>query len=324
MKFLSITTLLLAILLQYSCDNIGNKTVDQSLVLWYDKPANEWTEALPLGNGRIGSMVYGGTENEIIQFNEETLWTGQPHDYSHEDAHEVLNEMRQLLWNGKQDEAHKLGNERFMSQPFGQFCYQPFGNILLHFPGHDSAVNYSRSLDLEDAISYVHYEVDGVKYTRETFVSQPDQALIVHLESSKKGKLNFTVGLNTPHKKYDISIDGDEKILKGKANNYPQELDWEKNPYPESKLTFEARLKVVNEGGELLLSEDEIEVKNADKVNLSLVAASSFVNYQDISGNPKELCNKYLAEIEDKSYEELKEKHINDYQELFSRVKLDL
>ena len=129
----------------------SDKDFNPSLVLWYDKPATDWTEALPIGNGRLGAMVYGGAEKEIIQFNEETLWTGQPHDYAHNDAHEVLDELRQLLWEGKQREAHKLGNDRFMSQPFGQLNYQPFGKGKIEFPGHNKLNKYRRKLDLENA-----------------------------------------------------------------------------------------------------------------------------------------------------------------------------
>ncbi|MCP4311627.1 MAG: glycoside hydrolase family 95 protein [Bacteroidetes bacterium] len=303
---------------------ISEKEINPSLMLWYDQPAANWTEALPLGNGRLGAMVYGGTAEETIQFNEESLWAGQPHDYAHEGAHEVLDELRRLLWEGKQEEAHKLGNERFMSQPFGQLCYQPFGNILLHFPGHDKATGFRRILDLEDALSSVSYEVEDIGYRREVFVSEPDQALMVRLETSEKGSLSFTIGMDSPHSLYNVSVEGNEIILKGKANNYPQELDRQGKPYPESKLTFEARLKVVTEGGELAQKENRIEVLNADYATLCLVAATSFVNYNDISGDPGALCQSYLADLEGASYRELRDRHMKDFQELMCRVDLDL
>lgn len=184
--------LLICTIFLISCNSTHpEKEINPSLTLWYDKPANGWTEALPVGNGRIGAMIYGGDSTETIQFNEETLWSGQPHDYAHPGAYQYLDEIRKLLWVGKQDEATKLGNEKFMSQPFGQQCYLPFGNILLNFPGHENATNYKRKLDLEDAVSTVVYEVDGVKYKREVFASNPDQALVLHLESSKKKGVNF-------------------------------------------------------------------------------------------------------------------------------------
>lgn len=316
--------LFFTVILQISCGNITEKELDPSLTLWYNAPAANWNEALPIGNGRLGAMVYGGIENEIIQFNEETLWTGQPHDYAHEGASEVLDEMRQLLWEGKQKEAHKLGNERFMSQPFGQFNYQPFGNIKLHFPGHDSAVNFKRNLDLETAISSVQYEVDGIQFKREVFTSAPDQAIVVHIESSKNGNLNFGINLDTPHSKYEIEVLENEIILRGKANNYPNEFDNNKFRYPESKITFEARLKVLNDGGELVVENKTLKIKNANTATLQLVAATSYVNYKDISGNPTELCDNYLKNLKGKSYDALKEDHIRDYQNLFNRVELDL
>jgi alpha-L-fucosidase 2 len=195
---------------------------------------------------------------------------------------------------------------------------------LLNFPGHENATNYKRKLDLDESLSTVQYEVDGVKFKREVFASNPDQAIIFHLESSKKGSLNFSVGLDSPHSNYTVSVDGDEIILTGKANNYPKELDFIGNPYPESLLTFEARLKVVNEGGEITKTENSIIVEDSKSATLYLVAATSFVNYNDITGNPDERCKSYLANLNGKSYESLKTEHIADYQKLFKRVNLDL
>ena len=277
-----------------------------------------------MGNGRLGAMIYGGNTTDTIQFNEETLWSGQPHDYAHPGAYNYLGKIRNLLWAGKQEEATTLANEQFMSQPFGQQCYEPFGNVLLNFPGHENAINYKRKLDLEEALSTVLYEVEGVKYKRETFSSAPDQTIIIRVESSKSKALNFTAGLDSPHSNYTVTVEGDQIILRGKANNYPKEAGPDGFPYPESKLTFEARLKVVNEGGALVQTENSIKVENAKTATLYLVAATSFVNYNDISANPSERCKKYLSGLEGKSYETLKAAHIADYQQLFNRVNFDL
>lgn len=324
MKVLAKTILLLFVFIQLSCNTSTKKNLDPSLTLWYDTPAQEWEEALPIGNGRLGAMVYGGVSEETIQFNEETLWTGQPHDYAQPGAHKVLDQLRQLLWEGKLQEAHELGNDRFMSQPFGQFSYQPFGNIKLHFPGHENALNFKRKLELDNAISKVQYEIDGVVFKREIFASEPDQAVIMHIEASKKGELSFSINLDSPHSKYTISVDGNEIVLTGKANNYHQELDASGNPYPESKLIFEARIKVLNEGGQLKVEGNSISVENANNASLFLVAATSFVNYNDISGDPGQLCREYLDNLEGKSLKMLRESHIADYQNLFNRVGLDL
>jgi alpha-L-fucosidase 2 len=318
--------LILSLTILFSCTRFtgSEKTMNPSLTLWYDKPATEWTEALPLGNGRIGAMVYGETENETIQFNEETLWSGQPHDYANKGARNYLEELRQLLWEGKQDEAHELGNQHFMSQPFGQMSYLPFGNVLLNFPGHQNVTSYQRQLDLENAVSSIFYELDGVQFKREVFASAPDQALIIRLEASENGALNFAAGLDSPHSEYEVTVEDNLVILRGKANDYHNELGRDGKPYPESKLTFEAQLRIEHEGGGLVHYDDSIAVVNARKATLFLVAATSFVNYADISGNPEERCMEYMANLEEKPYQTLKEDHISDYQNLFNRVSLDM
>lgn len=308
-----------------SCDSYqeSEKELNPSLVLWYDEPASEWTEALPVGNGRLGAMIYGGIKEETIQFNEETLWTGQPHDYAHDSAYEVLDELRKLLWNGKQNEAHRLASERFMSQPVGQFSYQPCGNISLVFPDHIDATDYVRKLDLESALSTINYKVNNVRYRREIFASEPDQAIVIHIESSKRGELNFIVGLNSPHSKHDVTVDGEEIVLTGRANNYPEELE-RGGFYPESKLTFEAHLKVINKGGKLEEYERGIKIINANSATLILVAATSYVNFQDISAEPAERCRQHMINLNSKTYKQLIKRHTEDYKALFSRVYLDL
>ena len=315
-------SLILLILTALSCSKQQEKPTDPSLTLWYDEPASEWVEALPVGNGRLGAMIYGRTSEEIIQFNESTLWTGQPHDYSHQDAHEVLDELRKLLWDGKQDEAHKLANEKFMSKPLGQLSYQPFGDILINFPGHDSIGDYKRRLDLDEAISTVSYSVQGVEYTREVFVSHPDQAIFVKIESSEKGKLEFSVELQSPHQQHDIQVHENQVILTGKADEYKQTRG--DQAYPESEVRFEARLRVINEDGNLNSGQNKIEISGASSVTLQLVGATNFVNYQDISADPTAGCTDYLSAIDKRSYDQIKSDHKADHQQLFNRVSIDL
>ncbi len=326
MNFSRFTLLIIVVFFSISCSSYFEMPdeINPSLGLWYEKPASDWTEALPVGNGRLGAMVYGGTQTDTIQFNEETLWSGQPHDYAHPGAAKYLGKIRQLLWNGNQAEAEKLANEQFMSQPFGQQCYEPFGRILIHFKGKYNITNYKRQLNLSNAISSVYYESDGTKFKREVFASEPDQALVVHLEASKNGALNFDVDMDCLHENYLVTVEGDEIILKGRANNYPKEAGPDGFLYSESKITFEARLKVVNEGGGIVQNENSIKVTNAKKATLYLVAATSFVNYNDISGNAEEKCNEYLAKLDGKPYEIVKSEHIADYQKLFNRVEMNL
>lgn len=309
-----------------SCNQIiePERTINPSLTLWYNEPANEWTEALPVGNGRMGAMIYGGTAIETIQFNEETLWSGQPHDYSRPGAYKHLDELRNLLYKGQQEEAHELGNTRFMSQPLGQMSYLAFGNLQLNFPDHTDAESYQRRLNLDNAITTVTYKSDNIRYRREVFASAPAQAIIIRLESSDNKGLSFTAGLNSPHSNYEVVIEDDQIILRGNANDYHKERGGDGQPYPKSRLNFEARLQVETDGGGLIHYDDSIGVVNARSATLYLVAATNFVNYNDISADPSIRCSEYLAGLEGKPYQTLKEEHVRDYRNLFSRVSLEL
>ena len=156
------------LILQFVCAaslilSISNRGYSQSdLKLWYTEPAKEWTQALPIGNGRLGAMVFGGTAEARYQLNEDSLWCGKPHDYAHDGAAEYLPQIRQLLFEGKQKEAEQLAMEHFMSVPLGQMPYQPFGDLKLTFPGHDKVEGYRRELDLDTAIATTTYRVNGV------------------------------------------------------------------------------------------------------------------------------------------------------------------
>ena len=167
------------------------------LALWYDRPAAEWTEALPRGNGRLAAMAFGKTDSERIQFNEDTLWTGAPHDYTHAGAKDSLPAIRKLLFEGKQREAEALALESFMSVPLRQMAYQPFGDLWLDF-GHAEVKSYRRELDLQSAVARVSYQSEGALFTREVFASFPDQVIVVRLECDKPGRLSFTARLSTP------------------------------------------------------------------------------------------------------------------------------
>lgn len=292
--------------------------------LWYDQPSAEWTDALPVGNGRLGAMIYGKTAEEVIQFNEETLWTGQPHDYTHEGAADYLDDLRNLLWEGKQDEAHQLGNEHFMSVPLGQLSYQPFGDLLLQFAGHEDVTNYRRDLDLETAVATVRYEKDGVRYTREIFASHPDEAIFVRLTASEPGALNFSGSLRTPHQRFERSADGNRLILKGQANDYPQAGRNAEASYPKSEVAFEAQLQFFAPDGEISAGDTSIAVANATEATLVLVGATNFVDYQDISADPAERCRNYLSKIDPADYEQIKAAHIDDYRQFYQRLQIDL
>jgi alpha-L-fucosidase 2 len=286
-----------------------------TMKLHYDKAAGTWDEALPIGNGAFGAMVFGGMQEERLQFNHDTLFTGEPHDYAHKGAVKVLPELRRLLFEGKQNEAHQLGNREFMSTSprvgNRQEAYQPFGDLRIAFPGHEAATGYYRDLDLNAAVTSVRYELDGVSYHREMFASYPDQAIVVRLTADQPGALTFQAQLTSPHAGSSTEVEGGEILVLG-------------GQVEKGRTCFEARLEVRIEGGAVEPDGDALKVTGANSATLVLVGATSFVNYQDISGDPAQVCEKQLKAIGTRPYEGLREAHVTDYRKLFESCTLDL
>lgn len=293
-------------------------TATEPLALWYRQPAKQWVEALPVGNGRLGAMVFGGTAEERIQFNEATLWVGEPHNYSHVGASNHLAAIRQLLFDGKQKEAEQLAMKEFMSVPLGQMPYQPFADLRLQFPGHENATDYRRELSLDNGVARTSYRIGAIRYERETFVSAPDQVLVTRLESSLRGQLSFDVTFDCPHWSTVAGAGNNELILAGKLpGTY-------KGGTIENPLRFQARLVVRAEGGKVSCRDGKITVTGADAVTLILAAATSFKNFQDVSGDPALACDQALAGSRKKNYLKLRAAHVVDHRDLFARVSLDL
>jgi len=291
------------------------------LQLWYRQPAKEWTEALPVGNGRLGAMIFGGTENERLQFNDDTLWTGRPHEYQHEGAVEYLPVVRKLLFEGKQREAEKLAGEKMMSVPLRQEKYQPFGDLRLHFPGHGRPVEYRRELDIDSGISTVRYRVGETTFTREVFCSFPDQVIVVRLTCNQPGQLTCTAKLDSLHPNTQTLADNKSLILRGRLNEYMDGRSKSKKP---SVLKFEARLGWRAAGGEAELTDDALEVTGADSVTLVLAAATSYKNFRDVSADPVDACRRTIRAVAGKNYEVLRDAHIADHQQLFRRAAFEL
>ncbi|MHC4888998.1 MAG: glycoside hydrolase family 95 protein [Planctomycetota bacterium] len=296
------------------------------LQLWYSQPAQQWTEALPVGNGRLGAMVFGRVKNETIQFNEDTLWTGIPRYYHNAEAHKYLPTIRKLLFEGKQRQAEQLAMEKFMSIPLRQEKYQPFGRVFLHFselfPLKEECSQYQRELDLDTGVAKVSYQIAGAKFTREVFASAPDQVLVIRLTCDKPSRITFDARMSTPHAKWEILPEAkDTLILSGQVGGYTEGRTKNKRP---SILKFEARLRGATEAGEVTNDEHGIYVEKANAATLVLAAATNYVNYRDVSGDPARRCRKVLEAIKGKSYQELYERHIKDHQRLFRRVGMDL
>ena len=290
--------------------------------LWYQQPAQEWAEALPVGNGRLGAMVFGGTEHERLQFNEDTLWTGQPHEYQHEGAAKYLPTVRKLLSEGKQREAEKLAAEQMMSVPLRQEKYQPFGNLLLDFPGHNEYSDYRRELDIDSGLIRVYYRIGETTFTREVFSSFPDQVIVVRLTCDKPGQLTFTAKLDSPHPDVQTLVaDRNTLALRGQLRDYMNRRTKSKRP---SVLKFEAHLLAIAKGGTLTVSSEKMDVSEADAVTLILAGATSFKDFRDVSGDPTAACRRTIKALSRKSYDALRTAHVADHRRLFRRAALNL
>ena len=291
---------------------------DEPLTLWYRQPAREWVEALPVGNGRLGAMVFGGIDLERIQFNEDTVWTGAPHDYAHVGAATHLGTLRRLLFDGRQEEAEAHAMREFMSVPLRQKAYQAFGAMTLQFPGFDGGEvqGYRRDLNLDTAIASVRFTHDRVTYTREVFASWPAQAIVVRLTADKPGRISFTAGLESPHDGAGIVADRDGRVsMTGRVGGTPGHA---------SVIRFEARLRVEIEGGARESADRTVTVSGADTATLILTGATNFRHYRDVSADPAHRNDQTLQRLFGQSYELLRSVHVIDHQRLFRRVSLDL
>ena len=296
-----------------SCGAAEPAAPAKPLSLWYRQPAREWVEALPVGNGRLGAMLLGGVARERIQFNEHTVWTGEPHDYAHPGAYKHLATLRTLLFQGKQAEAEKLGMEEFMSVPLRQKSYQAFGDLLLDFPNisENETSEYRRELDLDEAIASVRYTHRGVVHTREVFASWPAQVIVVRLSASRPGSVSLEASLSAAHKEAAVSaLSKNELSMAGRV--------------ADSAIRFEARLLVLAKGGQQEVRGQKIAVTGADSAVLILSGATNFKNFRDVSGNPGQQNDGALAAVRDKPFEQLRAAHVADHQRLFRRVALDL
>jgi len=286
---------------------------EQPLSLWRREPAAAWTEALPVGNGRLGAMVFGGVERERLQFNEDTVWQGSPHDYAHKGAKQFLPKIRELLWEGKQAEAEALSMEEFMSVPLRQKAYQAFGDVIVECPGMNGATvdRYRHEINLDSAVATTSFDIDGVRYQREVFASFPDQVLAVRLSAETPGRVNCRVSLESAHEGSSIETLGTDGLsLSGGV--------------AEGAIRFEARLIARSQGGSVKSADGRIEISNADSAVLLLAAATNFKSFRDVSADPKLSNDRTLARARERSYEDLRAAHVKDHQSLFRRVSLDL
>jgi len=300
---------------------LTNAQQNGELKLWYDKPAKLWVEALPIGNGRLGAMVFGDPTNEVIQLNENTVWAGQPNRNDNLDAKEALPVVRKLIFDGKYKEAQDLVNQKIISKTSHGMSYQPVGNLKLNFPGHDSYSNYYRELDIEKSVASSRYSQNGVNFSTKVFSSFPDQAIIARISADKAGSINFSASMERPTAKDKIPTckvkanGSNELILSGITSDQEG---------VKGAVQFIAKVRIVTNGGTVSATDTSLNVNNADMATIYISMATNFNNYHDISGNANERATSYLQNALKKNYEQALKDHIADYQSYFKRVNLDL
>ncbi len=299
----------------------------QQYRLWYDQPAQTWTQALPIGNGVMGGMVFGTPAVEHIQLNEETIWAGQPNNVVNPHAKEALPEVRQLIFEGKYKEAQALADAKVMPRAVDKnmgMPYQPFGDLYIAMPGHADYRQYERWLDLDNARTIVRYTADGVQYQRETIAPLGGHHVIaVHLTASAKGKITFTANMTSPHENVLV---GSEK-LKVKNEEFASATLLgvsSKHEGLKGKVRFMGRMAVQTKGGKVSGSNGNVSVVGADEATLYLTVGTNVKSYKDITGDEALQSRERLQGAMALGYEALKTLHEKTYHHYFNRVKLNL
>jgi alpha-L-fucosidase 2 len=301
------------------------ENIDPATMLWYTHPADKWQNALPVGNGRLGAMVFGRTDEENIQFNEETYWSGGPYSQTVKGGYKALPEIQELIFKGKYIQAHKLFGRHLMGYPVEQQKYQSFGNLVITFGRTGEVTDYAHKLDLDRALVSTEYEQEGVRFQREVFVTPVDQVIVIRMTSDRAKSHSFVAQLrgcrNNAHSNYATDyfrMDGygsDGLSLAGKSADYLG---------VDGKIRYTARMKAYAEGGKVDVVGTDLIVKDADAVTLYIAAATNFRNFRDVRADPDKRVERVLKALEGKNYENIKKAHIAEHQRLFRRVSVEL
>ena len=302
----TVTTILLA-----TCALIPAKAQTQRL--WYEKPASHWLEALPIGNSHLGAMVYGGVQTEEIQLNEETFWSGSPYNNNSKESKDQLQTVRDSIFAGKEEGAHKLIDQYFIKGPHGM-RYLPVGSMKLNFLRQGGATSiYRRTLDLTSGTVQTVYRIDDVAYERTCFASQADNAIILHMKASQAGALSFTIDFDSPLK-------ATRQVNSHQLSAIVEGVEQEGVP---AGLQAECRISITSDG-EVMDNAENMRVSNATTATIYITAATNFVNYHDVSGNPTRKNIQTMSGIIGKSYVRLLNDHLKKYQAQYNRVSLTL
>ncbi|MEV0458213.1 glycoside hydrolase family 95 protein [Catellatospora methionotrophica] len=286
------------------------------LALWYSQSAGtDWLRALPVGNGRLGAMVFGNVDTERLQLNEDTVWAGGPHDPANTAGAAALAEIRRLVFANQWGQAQDLINARMLGKPVGQLAYQPVGNLRLTFPTSGSASQYHRRLDLTTATTSVTYVMNGVRYQRDVFASAPDQVIVMRLTADRTGAVTFTAAFDSPQSSSVSSPDGSTIALNGTSGSMEGVT---------GAVRFHALAGVSASGGTVSSSGGTLRVSGASSVTLFVSIGSSYLSYRDVSGDHQGIARRHLSAARGLSYDSLVTRHTADYQALFNRTTLDL
>lgn len=284
-------------------------------LMWYNSPARVWDEALPIGNGRLGAMVFGNPATEQIQLNEHTFWSGGPSRNDNPNALAALPAIRQLIFDGKFNEAQDMVNRYVTAQQLHGSIFQPVGNLTLAFPGHQNFSDFRRELDLQRAVHTTTYKSGGVSYMREVFASAPDQVIVVRLTANRRGSITFTAGMNSQLSQSVRVLDENNLEMTGLSSTHEGVT---------GQVRYSARARIVNSGGTIQKTSENISVSNANEVLIFISIATNFIDYLTLSANEAERSLNYLQAASHRPFRQLLSRHISDHQEFFNRVSLDL
>ena len=301
----------------------GTAADTRDMVVWYQQPAQRWTDASPLGNGLTGAMVFGGTKIDRIALNNSSFWSGKPHDYDDPDAGKYFDQIKALIAEQRFQEAEQMVDDHFWGIPKGQQAYQPIGDLSLSFDGVGDVADYRRELDMETGVAKVTYLSDGIAYSREAFISYPDRVLVMRITADKPGSVSLEARFKSPAQFLDkITSSAGRLVLDGTWRKPGSQTNWLIAPVEGDGLRFQAAMTARAEGGQTTSTADSMRIQKANAVTLILTTATSYINYHDISGNPAAQCEKILADCTDKDYATLRRRHEADFRRLMGRVHL--
>ena len=291
----------------------------QALTLWYDKPASNWNEALPIGNGSLAAMVFGDVANERLQLNEETIWAGEPGNNILPNVFEPIQQIRQLLFQGKYKEAQELSNKTFpRSAPSNSnygMPYQTAGNLFIQFNEQQEISNYRRDLNIGNAVASVSYKSNGVTYKREFLAAIPNRVLLVRLTANKPGSISCTLQMDSPFKEYHKKTQNGRLLLSGVSSSVDNKT---------GKLRYQVQVLPKTEGGKVSATDTSLIIEKANAVTVYISIGTNYVNYKDISGNEAAKATRFLQEAIKKNYAAIKATHMAAYKKYFNRLSLDL